>query len=57
MSQPDDGKPLSTAAPLPQLAALDAAPGRRVQSPVVALLPLIGGQTPPLPRVDHRAGG
>jgi hypothetical protein len=51
--QPEDGKPLPVAALLPQLAAS----GSHVQPPAVALLPLIGGETPPLPRVDHEVGG
>jgi hypothetical protein len=48
MLQPEDGKPLPAAAPLLQLATLDATLGSHVQPPAVVLLPLIGGQTPPL---------
>ena len=51
VSQPEDGKPL------PHLTALDAMLGSHVQPPAVVLSPLIGDQTPPLSRVDHRAGG
>jgi hypothetical protein len=53
MLQPEDGKLLLAAESLSQLAALDTALGSQVQLPAVVLPPLIGGQTPPLPRVDH----
>ena len=54
--EPGSCVPLPAAASLPQLAALDTALGSHVQSPIVALPPLIGGQTPPLLRVDYGAG-
>jgi hypothetical protein len=55
MSWPEDGKPLPAAAP--PHAVLDATPGSHMQPHAVALPLLIGGLTPPLPRVDHRAKG
>ena len=54
---PEDGKLLPAAAPLPQLAILDSTPGSHLQPPAIALPPLIDGQTPHFPQVDHRAGG
>jgi hypothetical protein len=57
VSRPEGDKSLPAAAPQPQPAALDAAPGSHVQPLTVMLPPLIGSQTPPLPRVDHGARG
>jgi hypothetical protein len=55
--QPEDGKPLPPVVTLPQLAAPDGMPGSHVQPTVVVSPPLINGQTPPLPRIDHGTGG
>jgi hypothetical protein len=49
MPHPEDGKLLPAAAPLPQLAVLDAAPGSHLQPPAIVLPSLIDGQTPHLP--------
>jgi hypothetical protein len=57
VTQQEHDKSLHAAASLPQLTALDAMSGSHVQSPAVTLPSLIGGQTPPLSRVDHGAGG
>jgi hypothetical protein len=52
----NDGPQPAVTPPLP-LVVLDAAPGSHVQPPAIVLPPMIGGQTPPLLRVDHEVRG